>query len=772
MANNQNKSGYYIWLPWVFAISVGAVTLIVFLPATGYELTNYDEQYQIIDNPHAHVLGVDNLVWIFTNFSITSYYPVRLLSFAIDYHFWELDPRGYHLTNILIHLVNALLVFLMVLRISKVMPIITPAGPKKNNLNKKGRRSRQEDGKSNRRQGVAVHQPWSVHAGAVAMGLFALHPVVVEPVAWVGGREELLMTFFALACLHFHMYVRPVYGFADGKEPGMGSRVFFHLMTGFCCALACMSNAVAAVIPAIVIAYDLVLSRQRKVLCLLAGTWYLLVCSFGTVVLKQIGSNIGELTIGQGQPLDLPVLQRGLLVFSNYWHNFLGLLWPSGLTPFYQVYTPGSFIDPQVISGFLLGVATLWLLWKVRRNGAEVFGLLWFLLALVPSSQIIPHHFIRADRFLYLPLVGLALAVSDGLRRLHGRSMVKYCMIIVGVLVLSVLAVRSARQVPVWRDSITLWTHCIRIDNQAPVAYYNRAVIHHRNGEIDKALADYSGAIESNPDYFEAYNNRGLIYEKMGCIDKAISDYNMSILLEPNEADAYFNRANLFNKIGKCQQAISDYNRVVELGRATAELYINRAAAFNKKGDYQRAIDDYSRVVELGRTTADVYYRRADAYFVTGRIELTLADYSRAIELKPDYADPYRRRGLLYCMKKEFGPAIADFNKAIGLDSENPGAYIDLAWLLATCADPAFRDGFRAVELAEKCCRTTDGDKNPRFLDTLAAAYAESGRFREAVETAREAISLAADRGHVEHAKRIKRRLRNYEAGRPYHERP
>ncbi|MHC4405047.1 MAG: hypothetical protein ACYTG0_35820, partial [Planctomycetota bacterium] len=202
------------------AIALACLVVAVFFPMLRHDFVQYDVSDQLLENPHAQSLTWGNLGYLFTSRCTTSYYPIRTLTFALDYGLWGPNASGFKLTNGLIHLANVLLVFWLVLRLLR------------------GRLWATADPLDSR---------WTAPAAALAAGIFAVHPVVVEPVAWIAGREELLMTLGALGTIHLHVTARRL------AERGRAARAAAcHLGAALSCAAACLSNAVAAVIPALV----------------------------------------------------------------------------------------------------------------------------------------------------------------------------------------------------------------------------------------------------------------------------------------------------------------------------------------------------------------------------------------------------------------------------------------------------------------------------------------------------------------------------------------
>lgn len=332
--------------------ALACLVSVAFFPLFGYEFTELDVPHQVTNNPHIRAITWKNLTHIFTSRSATSsYYPIRTLTYAIDYGIWGVHPGGFKLTNTLFHLTNVFLVFWLILRLF-----------------------RHPDG-----SGSAPEACWDVSVAAFSAGIFAVHPVVVEPVAWVPGREELLMTLGALACFHAHLTARR--SGADGA--GWSKTLAWHVCAAAFCAVACLSNAVGAVIPLVLTAWDsITLPRPKlwKTICGTCGLWFI---GVATIVIKRLGdvpdtSHLGAVFSGEWSAL----------VLSTYWLNLKTLLWPAKLAFYHECFVPASFLETNVILGGIAFIATCVVLWKLRRPTLVLFGFLWFGLTLAPCSQI------------------------------------------------------------------------------------------------------------------------------------------------------------------------------------------------------------------------------------------------------------------------------------------------------------------------------------------------------------------------------------------------
>ena len=263
--------------------------------------------------------------------------------------------------------------------------------------------------------------------------------------------------------------------------------------------------------------------------------------------------------------------------------------------------------------------------------------------------------------------------------------------------------------------------------------YYNRGLAWGNKGDLNKAIADYTKATEINSNYVKAYNNRGLAWYNKGDDDKAIADFTKVIEMNPKHAKAYNNRGLAWGNKGDLNKAIADFNKAIELDPNYAKAYYNRGLVFMKKGGHDNAIVDFNKAIGLDPKHAITYYNRGKTWRKKGNYEKAIADYTKAIELNPEFVE----------------------------------AYNDVAWLMATCPEGKYRDGKSAVELAEKALKLL---KIPYTLDTLAAAYAEAGRFQEAIKSQERAIRKLKQEGGTKYLPEFEKHLSSYKAGKPWRE--
>ncbi|MFC1597659.1 hypothetical protein ACFL5Q_06965 [Planctomycetota bacterium] len=525
--------------------AAGLVCLVwaVFFPVLDFAFIEYDVRQQLLDNRYVQALSGENLGHIFTSRCATSYYPIRTLTFAVDHQLWGLNPRGFKLTNGLIHLANVLLVFWLVLRLF--------------------RHAAASRGSPNGRQDVCV--------AAFSAGLFAVHPVVVEPVTWVAGREELLMLLGTLGCVHFHITARRL------DEEGVKRRraTACYVGAALCCGVACLSNAVAAVIPLLIVAWDGLTLAGPKLWRIFWGTSALWVIGIATLVIKTRGPDTG-VVMAEAETFSAEWV---MLILNVYWLNLTTLVWPTKLAVSYSPITPEGFLAPGVILGGIAMGATCVILWGLRRRRLALFGLIWFVLALGPVSQIIPHHIHRADRFLYLPLAGLVVGVAMALRpaldalnapaRLVGMSGM-------GVLGLVLLAALSAGQVRTWRNGVRVWENCVRVDPNNAYAHDALADVLREQGQLRRARYHYEKAMELD------YNNDKALHlfalQLATCEDEQLRNYGEAIRLARRACE------------------LSQW-KAPEYRRGLATVYSAFAASLANRGESGRAAENFSHAI-------------------------------------------------------------------------------------------------------------------------------------------------------------------------------
>ena len=559
------------------------ITAAVFTPSLFNGFTNWDDPMLIIENPAIRDLSPGGLVKIMTTPDEQYYRPLRFLSYAVEYHFFKLNPFIYHFDNLMLHLLNTLLVFWLIY-------LLTGSGP----------------------------------VSFLTALLFGVHPLHVEAVAWASTRGHLLYAFFFLLSLISYLTYR--------KTKKTAHLVFSLIL--FCFSL--ISKIMAVTLPFILLLFDYLLEgRINKQRIKEKIPYFAIAFAFGLITI--LVHHFGRIT--EKMP-DFSLLDRFFINSYAIVFYLIKLVVPLKLACFYPV--------PEKIGGFLpiayllSPVVLLLILIAVFLSGRytrkPIFGLLFFLTAVLPTFQVVPWGIaLFADRYTYIPCVGLFYLVGEAAVWLYDKqknNIHKILLIVGSMVIIGVFCVLTWQRCLVWKDSLTLWGDDIAKYPNVLVAYYNRSQEYlFAKKNYAKSMADLDQVLRIDPAYTSAYVNRGLILFKEGKFRESVADYDRAIKLDPGNVDAYFNRGLIF------------------AGR----------------GDSAKALLDYDRAVQLNPYDPESFNSRGDIYFKLGRTADALLDFERAIRLAPDYAEAYYNRAVVFYSKEEFGQAYLDAQKAAAL---------------------------------------------------------------------------------------------------------
>jgi tetratricopeptide (TPR) repeat protein len=567
---------------------LAALTFLVYFPVLQNDFTNWDDKEYIVNNPAVHQITPENLKQIFTTTYIKNWHPLTMFSYMLEAHFFGLKPFVFHLTNLILHLANTLLVFFLLRLLMK-------------------------------NESLA----W------IAALLFGIHPMHVESVAWIAERKDVLFTFFYLIALI--QYV------AYTKKPSLIRFLAVALL--FVCSG--LSKVTAVSFPLIVILIDAYQRRKINLAVVLEKIpLFVISIVLGIIILKTHS----DVLLIRAKIEEVPNLLDRIL-FSSYGLVFYlsKIFWPVNLSAVYPYPQKMAGVFPQIYGlspGILLIAVLLISYWYQRTKDRDIiFAGSFFVLTIflnLPFSVI--GEAITADRYIYLPCVGVFILVYKmyaGLRPSSTKAAlarnVLGCMAIGYLVFLSILAFQRTF---VWRDSVTLWTDTIRRSPQTGFLYYTRGNAYFEQQEYQQAVKDYTRALELSKVYFvkDILANRANAYGKLERYHEAIGDLTLSLRLKPH-VGTFHNRALAYTMVGEEEKAIADINSALQINPFFADGYAFRATLALKKGDVSSAFGDLNRAIEMDPKKAFSYYARSRIFLSLGNFKQALSDVLKAREL-------------------------------------------------------------------------------------------------------------------------------------------
>ena len=789
------------------------------------EFLNFDDPLYVTENDHVRQgLSWSSLAWAFTTRAADFWHPLTWLSHMLDWQLYGWNAWGHHLTNLMLHMANTLLLFAVV---------------------------RGMTGATGR--------------SAMVAALFGLHPLRVESVAWVAERKDVLSGFFFMLTLWaYARYASSVERQENGgQKPGdrrHGAEArsqrpasVFYLLAVLFFALGLMSKPMLVTLPFVLLLLDYwPLGRLASIGCRVSGMRGLssLVTRHSSLLLEKVPffalSVAASVIAFFAQKRGGTVLSLAQLSLAGRLSNavvsyvrYLGkLVWPSALAVHYP--HPGVWPWPQWAGSLVaLLVISFFALRLLRAQPWFAIGWFWFVGTLVPVIGLVQvgTHAI-ADRFSYLPSIGFFLVAVFGLAELAARFGAPRFLLPCGsALVLAGCGLATLRQISFWRDSEALFRHAVEVTPNNAVACNNLGTALQCKGNLDAAIACYreagrikprepmysenlghallekgqlaeaqaqldrtleldphfalawfdvgnlrlrlndnqgakrafEQAIAAKKDFPEAHNGLGCLLAAEGKTDEAIARFKTALFYRPQFAYAFNNLGSVLTDQGRAAEAVAQLTRAVQLSPDYADAHYNLANAYAALHRGEQARAEYETALRLKPGHDQAHYKLGNLLLRSGNPAAAASHYRAALQTNPRFAEAHFQIGTLLLGAKETGQAIEHFRKALEAKPDWVEPLNNLAWLLATHAEEKYRDGSEALGLAWQAVQLTHTN-DAEALDTLAAAYAELGQFSNAVRTAQQACQLAASAGTNIEAASIAKRLDLYREGRPFRE--
>ena len=871
---------------WLIGALLVAATVIAYLPVWRAGFI-WDDDTFLLQNPL--IQRPDGLFRLWFTTAAPDYFPMTSTTLWLEWRLWGANPLGYHLVNVLLHALSAVLLWRVLTRLS-------------------------------------------IPGAALAAAIFAVHPVNVASVAWITERKNTLSMFFYLASLLCYLrFDTPSSQPGPTRNTQHATRPLHYALSLFAFALALLSKSAVAPLP----------------LVLLGAAWW----QRGRVGLKDVWRTIPFFALAAATGFVSIWFQVHRAIGASmvdvrndsFWSRLAGAGWAVWFYLYKAVLPLNlSFVYPRwridasqawaYVPGLLVVAGLLVCWWYRRRWGrALLFGLGYFVLMLLPVLGFLNIYFMRyslvADHWQYFAIIGpIALAAAGittafgGVQSLEskvqslkslsprpsphpmGRGGILLRAACCGALVL-VLDALAWRQASTFTNLETLWVATLAKNPAAGLAHNNlgtlllqrgqvgEAITHfqqalalqphaadvHSNlgsallqqGRVAEAITHFRQAIQIQPDSMLAYNNLGNALLQQGRVDEAIADFQKAADLQPglatarqnlggallqagrvdeaiaqlrralelepglasaheslgnallgkgqvNEAMAHFQQAaalqpglasahhNLGNALfqagqlgeaiaqfrealaiqpdfagahnglgnallrkGRVDEAIAHFQQALRIQPAFAEAHLNLADALLQAGQVDEAIVQFQEGLELQPNLAGAHNNLANALLRKGRVDEAIAHFQRALSLQPNLAEAHNNLANALLQKGRAAEAVTHYQAAADALPGNPYLLNNLAWVLATSPQASVRNGVRAMELAQQAERLSGG-KDPSVLGTLAAAYAETGRFPDAVAAAQRALELATSQTNLARVGTLRTQLGLYQAGSPF----
>ena len=638
-----------------------ALTWGVFGQTLGHDFVNYDDRVYITQNAHVNGgLSIAGIKWAFTHAHAGNWHPLTTISHMTDCQLFDLDPRAHHFVNVLLHSAAVVLLFLFLLT------------------------------------ATAPGRPDNSWRCAFVAAVFAIHPLRVESVAWMAERKDVLSAFFfMLTLVAYARYVR-------------GPTRRRYLAVILFCAGALLSKPMVVTLPLVLLVLDYWpfnrVTKVREVPRLLIEKLPFFVMSAAISIITFVVQEHSPGSIAQ-----LPLAWRIENALVSYVIYIWQIIWPIGLAVFYP--HPENHLAVWQIGGsaLLLAAVTIAAIRLRLTRPYLLFGWLWYLIMLLPVIGIIEVGLQgHADRYTYLPHIGLYIAITWGIADLAATRPNRVRALAAAAAVTLVFFTACAwRQTSYWKNSETLWTHALAVTPHSDVAHTNMGIVLMDGGKMEEAIGHLQTALEIRS-------------------QSTHSHYDLSLAL----------------------------------------IHANLGAAYARTGRLDGGIEELRKAIEFQPDYPDAHYNLGSLLFQKGDLDGAMAEYRKVLSLRPDDVEAHTSLGNVLAQKGDLRAAVHEYEEGLKTAPHEVLAANNLAWILATAPDDSMRDGKKAVTLARTADQYSDGT-NPIFIRTLAAAYGETGLFADAIATTQIAIQFAQQQGQIDFVHELENDIDGYRRNRP-----
>lgn len=604
---------------WVPALGLIVLTSIAYWGLNEHSFINYDDNVYVTANAQVQAgLSWKSVAWAFTSTSAANWHPLTWLSHMMDCQLYGLNPAGHHLTSLIIHIANVVLLFWL-------LEVITGA----------------------------------LWQSALVAALFAIHPINVESVAWVAERKNVLSTLMWLLTTFAYVWY--------ARKPGW--KRYLWIVVSFAGAVMCKPMVVTLPFTLLLLDYwplgrlrptateasadkpILPGKRNRKIevdriypprsvaqLLLEKAPLFLLaaISSLITFWAQQRGGAVGSLET-------FPLLIRCENALVSYVTYLRDTIWPFQLAVFYP--HPGHLVPAWELGLSALVLASVSALAIALANRSRYFpvGWLWYLGALVPVIGVVQVGLqSRADRYAYVPLIGVfILAVWSAFDWANERRLRVTVLAVSSAVVLIALTVTTRIQSSYWQNGFTVFQHALSVTRDNYVADNDLGELLAQRGRLEEAAEHFASALEINPRFAHARHNMGMMLVQRGKLDEAIQEFSKAVEIDPRFADAYNKLGAALASKGRLDEAAADFAKAIEIDPTYASAHANLGSLYEQQGKIDEAVASYStalRFMSDSTMSAQTHFRLGKLLANTGKRREAIEHYRESLKLKPDYA--------------------------------------------------------------------------------------------------------------------------------------
>lgn len=585
---------------WAIPVGIPLLTIVAFLPVLRNGFVSWDDDKNFVENPHFRGLGLDQLRWMWTTFHMGHYVPLSWMTLGLDYEVWGMNPTGYHLTSLLLHAANAVVVYFLARALLESSDIGSPN----------------------------EHRLRLDAAAAFSALVFAVHPLRAESVAWATERRDVLSGLFYFSSLL--VYLR-------SRNTAASRRDYWFALALFVCAL--LSKATSMSLPAVLLILNVYPLRRLG----WAAGWrsiearrvYVEIAPFALLAAATAWLSI----VALHPPGQLGVAAKLAVSAYSLVFYLLKTVAPLGLAPLYEM---PQHVDPgatRFVASAMIVVMLAAIAWLFRRRQPGITtALVAFFVVTLPMLGVVQNGpQIAADRYTYLAAPALAVLAGAGL-----LSLLRSSTALVGggaTAIVLALAALTWEQSSVWRDSETLWLRVLDVDGESSIAHSALSNILYRQNRVQEAIEHSERAVAIAPDYPEAINGLGVGLARQGRLADAIEEYRRALAIKPEYDDAETNWGVTLVQQNDVAGAIAHYLRALAINPDNSNAHVNWGNALVRLNRIDEAIGHYEAALRIRPDNAEAHHNWGVALARQGKFADAIEHFRAALAIDPNHVE-------------------------------------------------------------------------------------------------------------------------------------